>query len=62
MKATVFYITAILTMALLTTNITTIWLLLGIIDIALLVWCKSHITTRELTKLTGYDIWYKMIG
>lgn len=62
MKATVFYITAVLTMILLTTNITILWLLIGIVDITLIAWCKSNITTREFTKLTGYDIWYKMIG
>lgn len=62
MKATVFYITAILTMALLMTDITTTWFLLGTVNIALLTWCKANLTTRELTKLTGYDIWYKMLN
>lgn len=61
MKATIFHITAILTMVLFMTNITTIWFLLGIVDIALLAWCKNNISTREMSKFTGYDIWYKMI-
>lgn len=61
MKATIFYITAILTTVLLMTNITLDWFIMGIVDIVLVTWCRSNITLRELIKLTGYDIWYKMI-
>ena len=62
MKAIIFYIAVTLTMVLLSTEISLTWLVLAILDTMLILWCKDNISIRELTKLTGYDIWYKMIG
>lgn len=62
MKATLFYITAVLTMVLLMTEMSLAWLIMGAVDIILILWCKHNISLREMSKLTGYDIWYKALS
>lgn len=62
MKAIIFYITATLTMVLLSTEISLTWLVLAILDTMLILWCKDNISIRELTKLTGYDIWKRTLN
>lgn len=62
MKAIIFYIAVTLTMVLLSTEISLTWLVLAILDTMLILWCKDNISIRELTKLTGYDIWKRTLN
>lgn len=62
MKALVFYITAVLTMILVCSMPSLTWLFLIFLDMLLITWCAYNISTKEFIKLTGYNIWYKMIG
>lgn len=62
MKAIILHTTVTLTMVLLSMEISLTWLALLPMDMALLAWCKHHITPRELTKLTGYNIWKKTLN
>lgn len=62
MKGTVLYMTAVLTMVLLSSEISITWLVLLVIDIMLISWCHSNITLHELVRYSGYKIWYKYLN
>lgn len=62
MKTITFYLTVTLTMVLLCSEPSLTWLLLTFIDMLLMAWCIDHISPKELAKLSGYDIWHKMLN
>lgn len=63
MKAIILYITIILTAILVSIeNISLVWLLSAVLDIALVLWCRRNISIRELSRFTGNNAWYKAIG
>ncbi len=62
MKALVFYFTILLSLVLLSTEITLSWLVLLGIDIILISWLHNNITLKEFIKYSGYRTWYKIIN
>lgn len=62
MKRTVLYMTAVLTMVLLSTEICIAWLVLLAIDLGLIAWCHNNITLQEFIRYSGYKHWYRMIN
>ena len=62
MKALVLYFTALLSALLLMTEITPLWFILALVDIALITYLRSNITLKELIRYSGYDIWYKALS
>lgn len=62
MKAIIFYITVTLTMVLLCSEPSLTWLFLIFIDMLLIAWCIGHISPMEMTKLSGYGIWHKILN
>ena len=61
MKRLVFYITVLLTLIELCSEVSFYWLLLGTIDSILISWCYNNITLREFIKYSGYSTWYKFL-
>lgn len=61
MKATIFYITAMLTTILPYSNISPTWFILAAVDVILLAWCRKHISIREFARYSGYSTWYKYL-
>lgn len=62
MKRTVLYMTAVLTVVLLSTEVSLAWLVLLTLDIILIAWCHNNITLQELVRYSGYKQWYRMIN
>lgn len=62
MKSIIFYITAVVTTLLFSMEISSAWFIFAIVDFILILWCNSNITMRKITKLTGYNILYKMLN
>lgn len=61
MKAILFYLTAIIAMVVLMSEVSLVWLLLVITDIALFCMCKSVLSLRDVVKYSGYKFYYKHI-
>lgn len=61
MKPIIFYITSILAMLLLCSEISFTWLLLAVVDIMLIAWCHKHLSLREFIRYTGYEAFYKYL-
>lgn len=62
LKYLLFYLTAILTTLLIcsvTINLQFFCLLL--VDFVLILLCKHTLTLREVVRISGYSIWYKML-
>lgn len=62
MKALVLYITALLTVALLMSEVSLAWLALAVVDLTLISWLHNNITLYELVKYSGYKHWYKLLN
>lgn len=61
MKAFMFYSAAVLTIVLLCTTPSILWLLLGPIDLLAIRWCKKHLSFKDVVKYSGYATIYKLL-
>lgn len=61
MKVILLYFTAILSVVLLMSEISLVWLLLLLLDIMLISWCCNNISLSELVRYSGYSTWYKFL-
>ncbi len=61
MKAILFYLTAIIAMVVLMSEVSLVWLLLILADIVLFCMCKNILSLRDVVKYSGYGMWYKFL-
>lgn len=61
MKAILFYLTAIIAMVVLMSEVSLVWSLLVLNDIVLFCMCKSVLSLRDVVKYSGYGMWYKFL-
>ena len=61
MKAILFYLTAIIAMIVLMSEVSLVWILLVLTDIALFCMCKNVLSMRDVVKYSGYKFYYKHI-
>lgn len=61
MKAILFYLTAIIAMVVLMSEVSLVWILLVLTDIALFYMCKNVLSLRDVVKYSGYKFYYKHI-
>lgn len=62
MKALIFYTASIILMVLLCSEPSKLWALLAVAELPLFMWCKEHLTIKDVCKYTGYNLWYRMIS
>lgn len=61
MKAILFYLTAIIAMVILMSEVSLVWILLVLTDIALFCMCKNVLSLRDVVKYSGYKTLYKFL-